>query len=535
MKGGQYKMFQEFSSPAQHGRPFRKTNRMVYLVVAILLIGVMLTMLNIYELHKMRLDHERHHDALVKIPETEAKGSDQTYPLNAAPIVWLQGSPKSKNNGPTGYLKHVFRVFEKIGFSIGERLSDWLVMWSHDYPFVTYSKDLKNLKPYQKVNHFPGSGFVTNKASLAQSKLDFIPKAFEIPAKKKEFLEYAGKHKNTSWVQKSNKHRGIRIKKVEELDFSKDGTFIQEYVSNPLLIDGRKFDIGIYTVLTSISPLRVYFIGGDALFRFCPLEYFPFDDSIPDKYVIGDDYLPLWKVASLEEFFVKNGYTFKNSFDAYLRSIGKDPFKLWEKMYSAIRQVFLMKEKDLIKASLRYTSRRNFFEMVRFDFVVDDRLNVFLMEANMSPNLSSDHFPPNARLYEHVLYNLFGLVGVTHYTSSSSKKKMAYQDPALVSSADIHVFPDFCHGDDCSNNCSKFKCKLCRGCITRDFEIDLKLAFLEHQRRGSARRVFPPPMNQSEALAWTPDSTVLDKYNGSNRLMFMWFIGKCRLDVGWCH
>ena len=37
---------------------------------------------------------------------------------------------------------------------------------------------------------------------------------------------------------------------------------------------------------------------------------------------------------------------------------------------------------------------------VRFDFVIDEDLKVYLMEANMSPNLSSAHFPANARLYE---------------------------------------------------------------------------------------------------------------------------------------
>lgn len=50
--------------------------------------------------------------------------------------------------------------------------------------------------------------------------------------------------------------------------------------------------------------------------------------------------------------------------------------------------------------------------MMRFDLGVDADLNVFLMEANMSPNLSSAHFVQNQLLYEQVLYNLMRLVGV---------------------------------------------------------------------------------------------------------------------------
>lgn len=50
--------------------------------------------------------------------------------------------------------------------------------------------------------------------------------------------------------------------------------------------------------------------------------------------------------------------------------------------------------------------------MMRFDFVVDEDLKVYLMEANMSPNLSSAHFPPNQLLFQQIVYNLMGLVGI---------------------------------------------------------------------------------------------------------------------------
>lgn len=52
--------------------------------------------------------------------------------------------------------------------------------------------------------------------------------------------------------------------------------------------------------------------------------------------------------------------------------------------------------------------------MVRFDFVIDEDLNVYVMEANMSPNLSSAHYPPNQLLYEQVIFNLMGLVGLAN-------------------------------------------------------------------------------------------------------------------------
>jgi tubulin monoglycylase TTLL15 len=52
-------------------------------------------------------------------------------------------------------------------------------------------------------------------------------------------------------------------------------------------------------------------------------------------------------------------------------------------------QVFVKKEPKLIDAAAKWGGTEHFFEMMRFDFVLDDKLNVYLMEANMSPNLSS--------------------------------------------------------------------------------------------------------------------------------------------------
>ena len=69
-----------------------------------------------------------------------------------------------------------------------------------------------------------------------------------------------------------------------------------------LKLSSRKFDIGIYTVITSITPLRVYVWDGEAQFRFCAENYYPFDAARLSKYVVKDDYTPLWKVASWQRF-----------------------------------------------------------------------------------------------------------------------------------------------------------------------------------------------------------------------------------------
>jgi len=77
---------------------------------------------------------------------------------------------------------------------------------------------------------------------------------------------------------------------------------------------------------------------------------------------------------------------------------------LYKKFLLLRRDVYTLKEEDFIRIASKYPNRRGFFEMVRFDFVIDSKMNVFLMEVNMSPNLSSKHFAANRLLYEQVGY-----------------------------------------------------------------------------------------------------------------------------------
>ena len=56
--------------------------------------------------------------------------------------------------------------------------------------------------------------------------------------------------------------------------------------------------------------------------RFCPERYHPFDEKEIGKYVIGDDYLPIWNVSSLKPYYSDLGFGMKESFNAYLLTLG---------------------------------------------------------------------------------------------------------------------------------------------------------------------------------------------------------------------
>jgi len=55
--------------------------------------------------------------------------------------------------------------------------------------------------------------------------------------------------------------------------------------------------------------------------RYCEEPYEPFNASNTAQYVIGEDYLPAWKVPALKKYS-ELSYGFKESFDAYILSTG---------------------------------------------------------------------------------------------------------------------------------------------------------------------------------------------------------------------
>ena len=47
---------------------------------------------------------------------------------------------------------------------------------------------------------------------------------------------------------------------------------------------------------------------------------------------MGDDYLPIWEVPSLKDFFTGQGLSMKESFNAFLRTTGRDPGPMWQQV-----------------------------------------------------------------------------------------------------------------------------------------------------------------------------------------------------------
>ena len=170
--------------------------------------------------------------------------------------------------------------------------------------------------------------------------------------------------------------------------------------------------------------------------------------------------------------------------------------------------------------------------MARFDLIVDDKLKVYLMEANMSPNLSSAHFKPNFILYEQVIYNVLNLVGIGSYLNRESMRKQDLETETMLSTnKNIAVNAEVCGQAPCTESCAPIECLLCKPCLSHQDSMELHRAYREHVNRGDTKRIFPVPINKQ--LKKIDDET-FNELSPKNQFMTKWFYGKCIMDQSWC-
>lgn len=106
--------------------------------------------------------------------------------------------------------------------------------------------------------------------ALGDKHFRFLPLTFILPSEMIGLQDAMVQNPQKSWIVKpasSSQGKGIFI--TQDIQEIPGGTqmVVSEYVNNPLLIDGYKFDLRVYVALTSINPLRVY-IYDDGLARF---------------------------------------------------------------------------------------------------------------------------------------------------------------------------------------------------------------------------------------------------------------------------
>ena len=143
----------------------------------------------------------------------------------------------------------------------------------------------KNTNAFQRSSHFPGGQQLGRKDLMYRnvSKLkrsfpkeyNFIPKTYLMHEYAQFKLDKANAKKKQLWIGKPNcgaQGKGIIIIDKNRKLRKRTGYIISEYIDKPHLIDGYKYDLRVYAIVTCFEPLRIY-VYPEGLTRICTEKY----------------------------------------------------------------------------------------------------------------------------------------------------------------------------------------------------------------------------------------------------------------------
>ena len=145
---------------------------------------------------------------------------------------------------------------------------------------------------------------------------------------------------------------------------------------NPLLINGFKWDMRIYVLVTSIWPLKIY-LYGEGLVRFCTEKYSNKDIDSKFSHLTN---------TSINKYAPNLGSGCKWSFDQLKTYFHKKDLD-YEAMWVKIRRIILL---TLVNFTSNVQNYDWWFELLGFDIIIDNKMKPWLLEVNTPPALGID-------------------------------------------------------------------------------------------------------------------------------------------------
>ena len=103
---------------------------------------------------------------------------------------------------------------------------------------------------------------ISFKQSLTSSGFPWITSvSYSIPEYLPKLLKYASDHPEKKFMRKSKRHGNNRKVTPDEFANVDESSFIEEIIGPPFVINGHKFDLSLHVIITSVDPLRYFFLN----------------------------------------------------------------------------------------------------------------------------------------------------------------------------------------------------------------------------------------------------------------------------------
>ncbi|NWX94958.1 TTLL7 polyglutamylase, partial [Nothoprocta ornata] len=396
---------------------------------------------------------------------------------------------------------------------------------------------IAELRNYQRINHFPGMGEICRKDFLARNmtkmikcqpqEYTFIPRTWIFPSEYTQFQNYVKELKKkrrqkTFIVKPANGAMGHGISLVrngEKLQ-AQDHLIVQEYLDKPFLMEGYKFDLRIYILVTSCDPLKI-FLYHDGLVRMGTEKYHPPSDSNLSQLYM---HLTNYSVNKHNEHFERDETEDKGSkrsikwFTEFLETNNLDVSKFWNDISELVVKTLIVAEPHVLHAYRMCRpgqapgSDSVCFEVLGFDILLDRKLKPWLLEINRAPSFGTDQ-KIDYDVKKGVLLNALKLLNIrtSDKRKNLAKQKAEAQKRLYGQGSMKRLLPGSSDWEKQRHTLERRKEEL----KERLAQVRKQISKEEHENRhmGNYRRIYPPD-----------DKTLLEKYESLLATAFQTFL-----------
>ena len=265
---------------------------------------------------------------------------------------------------------------------------DWILRW---YLGPPPPKAFASLGPEQRVNHFPGYRALGHKGDLHRNLAaarswtgnefyDFHPRSFSLPHDHGRWRALAHAEPERLWLLKPPRGGGgldiAFVRDPEEVPRDSD-LVIQEYLDRPHLLDGHKYILRLWLLITSLDPLVCY-MHDRGFLKVASRPYSTDPDSLAEPGVHVTNVA--WGAS----------YSDLRAYRARLRADGLDDELLMSRIRDAlIQSVIASREQALVDSRPESQSLDRCFEILGPDILVDEDLKPWVLELNLFPDLGT--------------------------------------------------------------------------------------------------------------------------------------------------
>ena len=373
------------------------------------------------------------------------------------------------------------------GFSLIKNFDNCNLIWKLMHP-NKMKMMIRNIHQNQKYNHFISTFHLGRKDNLYKhfkyykrlfpEMYNYAPPTFILPTDGPDFENEYKKNKKALWIVKPvnlSRGRGIHLLKGESefKNLYKKSTqlntpqyLISKYIDKPHLLNNKKYDLRLYVLVASFTPLRIY-LYNNGLVRFATEDYTKGDlDNVYihlTNYSINKNNLKYKSNNNIKkqqcEFFPReetegteaeagmegdidivegeeNGEdntpdddSNKWSFIEYrnhFKKIGKGNIMdmIWNQIEAIVIKTIISVSKEYYK-NIYPSKINNSFELYGFDIIIDQNFRAWLLEVNVNPSLHCTS-PLDLSIKTDLISDIFNVVGILPYNHNGNKSVYNY-------------------------------------------------------------------------------------------------------------